>query len=90
LTPLAIDNRGIAMAKKRQRPQIKKVCETFFGKQLADPKASQRHAQIVQQLRDDAKDELAMLERSERLSKEDFAVVINARTDDIHFSEEAG
>jgi hypothetical protein len=77
------------MAKKRLKPQIKKVSETFFGKQLTDPKVSERHALIVQQLRDEAKDELALLERSERLTKEDFAVVINARTDDIRFSGEA-
>jgi len=43
------------------------------------------HAQIVQKLRDAAKGEVESLERSERLTKEDFAVVINARADDNPF-----
>jgi hypothetical protein len=74
------------MAKRPLKPQIKKVSETFFGRQLADPEVMERHVQIVQQLRDVAKDEIELLERSERLTKDDFAVVINARADDIHFS----
>jgi hypothetical protein len=76
------------MAKKLLKPRIKKIGETYFGQQLTDPKIQERHAQIVQQLRDAAKDEIELLERSERLTKEDFAVVINARADDIQFSED--
>jgi hypothetical protein len=65
---LAFDNWGIATAKKLLKPRIKKLNETYFGRQqLSDPKVQERHAQIVQQLRDGAKDEIELLERSERL-----------------------
>jgi hypothetical protein len=73
---------------KTSKPRVRKVADTFFGKRLADPKAQQRHAEMVQQLREDAREEVEAVERSERLSQADLSVVINTRTDHLVYDDD--
>lgn len=72
------------MITKCHRPTVKKVSETYFGKRLADPEVLRRYTQTVQLLRNAVKEEIELIERSERLTAEDFAVVINARAEDLY------
>jgi hypothetical protein len=77
------------MAKKVTTPRVREVAETFFGKQLsADPGKARHHQSLVQQLREAARGEVEASERSERLTKEDLSVVINARADQITLQDE--
>lgn len=55
---------------------------SYFAQRLAnEPQLANRSEEIAQAIRDAAREDIEAGERSERLTKEDFAVYINARAD---------
>jgi len=75
------------MAKISFQPRVPEVSETYFSKKYAsNPDARARHDAILKKLQDAVKDEVEEIERSERLTAEDYAVVINARAEDLEES----
>lgn len=53
-----------------------------FAKLLAsDPALAERCNEVVSALREAARDDVAAGERAQRLTKDDFTIVINARAD---------
>lgn len=72
------------MAKKLVKPRVEDVADTDVGRQLQQPDEQRRYATIVQEARQAVRAEIDLVERSERLTHEDFAVRINARADDLN------
>lgn len=58
--------------------------KSYFAQKLAsDPELTKQCEAIVAKLRDEAKEELEAIKRSEQLTAQDFAVYINAKTTDL-------
>ena len=72
------------MAKKFPKSRAERLEQTQLGKRLSRNTAVRNFcAQVERQLREAAREDVEAMERSERLTKDDYAVVINARDD--HF-----
>ena len=70
------------MTKQEIQPGTERESRSYFARKLAsDPALADRCEQVATAIRDAATEEIEAVERSERLSKEDFAVYINARAD---------
>jgi DNA-binding transcriptional regulator YiaG len=71
------------MSKKLLKPRVEPITETDVGQRLQQPDEQRRYAHIMEEARQAVQAEIRFVERSERLTHEDFAVRINARADDL-------
>jgi hypothetical protein len=62
--------------KRRLKPRVLRDEDTEFGKMLKDPKNKAFHDKMVAIFRQDAREEIEALERSERLTRDDYKEVI--------------
>jgi hypothetical protein len=70
------------MANDPMVPQRSNENQSYFAQRLAsDAELARRCEEVANKLRAAAADEIKAVERSERLTSEDFAVYINARAD---------